>query len=297
MDRKLAAILTLTVGVLAAAPAWAAFENVMVSPRARAMGDAGVAVPDAAFASYLNPAGLAEQERQGSVGLAYVRPYGLDFHNLYYAGAAFRLPDGAGNLGVGFRQYAVEYQDVDLQTESTLTLAHGTYLYEDLHSSVALGYGVNFYRLEFGETVSGLDPGNEVTLGLDVGLVALLHDRTRVGLMIHNLNSPHIGEDEEEIPQRLHGGFSYEPYTGVITTVEAEAMPGDDTQWRGGLEMEVLPGFALRAGLMTHPNKLTAGFGYDSGPVVVNYGFSTGGGVLDTSHQFGLVVNWGGDAR
>ncbi len=297
MDRKLAAIITLTVSVVAAVPAWAAFENVMVSPRARAMGDAGVAVPDAPFATYLNPAGLADQEASGQVGLSYVRPFGLDFHDLYYAGVAVRLPDGAGNLGVGFRQYSVEYQDVDLQTESTLTLAHGLSLYEDLHSSVAIGYGLNFYRLEFGETVSGFDPGNEVTLGVDVGLVAVLHDRTRVGLLIHNLNSPHIGEDEEEIPQRLHGGFAYEPYTGVITTVEAEAMPGEDTQWRGGLEMEVVTGFALRAGIMTNPNKLTAGFGYASHGVGLHYGFSTGGGVLDSTHQFGLTLGWGGEQR
>jgi len=297
MDRKLVAIVILTMGVLGAAPGWAAFENVMVSPRARAMGDAGVAVPDAPFATYLNPAGLAAQEAAGAVGLSYVRPYGLDFHNLYFAGGAVRLPDGAGNLGLAFRQYGVDYEDVDLQTESTFTVSHGLYLYEDLHSSVAVGYGVNIFRLEFGETVSGLDPGNEVALGVDFGLVAVLHDRTRVGLMIHNLNSPHIGEDEEEIPQRLHGGFAYEPYSGVVTTIEAEAMPGEDTQWRGGLELELIPGFDLRAGIMTDPNKLTAGFGYSLQGFALNYGFSTGGGVLDSSHQFGLTVNWGGAQR
>ena len=79
-----------------------------------------------------------------------------------------------------------------------------------------------------------------------------------------------------------------------ITTIEAEATPDQDTQWRGGLELEVVPNFDLRAGIMTNPNKLTAGFGYAHRGVAVHYGFSTGGGVLDSTHQFGLSVSWGG---
>ena len=297
MDRKIALIMILAVSVLAALPALAAFENIMVSPRARAMGDAGVAVPDAPFATYLNPAGLSRQAVAGSAGLSYVQPYGLDFSRLYFLGGAIALPGNGGNLGIGLRQFRVEYQDVDLQTETTLTLSHGLVLFDDVHSSVSVGYGLNFYRLEFGETIGGRDPGDELTMGVDLGLLAVLHDRTRIGVMIHNLNAPKIGEDNEEIPQRIHGGFAYEPYAGVVTTLEAEVMTDEATQWRGGLEVEVVPNFDVRAGIMTEPNKLTAGFGYEFGGVAFNYGFSTGGGVLESTHQFGLIATWGGETK
>lgn len=298
MDRKLATILMVAALALPGVPALAAFENVMVSPRARAMGEAGVAVPDAAYGGYLNPAGLAENPAgAGSVGISYVQPFGLDFNTLYFLGASQSLPGRAGVIGFGMRQFKVDYQDVDLLKESTFTFSHGLYLYQDLHSSVAVGYGVNVYRLEFAETIGGFDPGSGTAAGVDLALLAVVHDRTRIGVLVHNLNAPKIGRDQEEVPQRLHMGASYEPYSGVITTFEAQVMQGEATQWRGGIELEVVGGFHLRAGIMTEPSKLGAGFGYAFRGLSLDYGFATGGGVLDSSHQFGLRATWGGEAK
>ncbi len=61
--------------------------------------------------------------------------------------------------------------------------------------------------------------------------------------------------------------------------------------------MIVVKGFALRAGAATGPNKLTGGFGYTFENFGVNYGFSSGGGTLDSTHQFGLKYAWGGEAQ
>ncbi len=176
MKRRLAAILAVLSLATLVAPAQAAFENLMISPRARAMGDASVAEGEATYAATVNPAQLARLGTDGEVGVSYVQPYGLDFHRLYYLGAAMRLPGQTGSLGFGFRQYGVEYEGVDLQTESTFTVAYGLPLYEDIHSRIDLGVGLNLYRLEFGETVTGIDPGNDLTTGLDVGLSATLHE-------------------------------------------------------------------------------------------------------------------------
>ena len=169
MNRKLAAILVLVALGLLTQPALAAFENITLSPRARAMGDAGAAVPDAPFASYLNPAGLAAMTPDAALGLSYEKPYQLSFNKLYFLGAAFNLPGRAGALGFGLRQYRVEYEKIDLEKETTFTLSHGFDLYRDLHSSVAFGYGLNVFRLEFGETVGGIDPGSDTAVGLDLG--------------------------------------------------------------------------------------------------------------------------------
>ncbi len=114
-------------------------------------------------------------------------------------------------------------------------------------------------------------------------------------MLVHNVNAPKIGRDEEELPRRLHAGLAYEPYAGVMTVFELESLHGEDPQWHGGMELAVVEGFVLRAGLITKPNKLTAGFGYQFGGAALSYGFSTGGGVLDSSHQFGLSWAWGGE--
>lgn len=298
MDRKLVTIMMMAALVLGGLPAGAAFENVMVSPRARAMGEAGVAVPDAPFAAYLNPAGLAMTEAGvGQASASYLKPFGLEFNRLVYLGAAQSLPGKLGSVGFGLRQYKVEFQDVDLLKELTFTFSHGLYLYQDLHSAVAVGYGVNIYRLEFGKTINDLDPGSATAVGVDLALLATVHDRTQIGVLIHNLNAPKIGEDQEEVPQRIHMGASYQPYSGVMTTFEAKVMQGEPTQWRGGLELEVIADFHLRAGIMTDPSKLGAGFGYAFRGFAFEYGFATGGGVLDSSHHIGLRATWGGEAK
>jgi len=294
--RKLTLILLLAACGLGALPARAVFENVMVSPRARAMGDASVAYVDAPFAVTHNPAGLADAGN--ALGTTYVQPYGLDFARQVYLGGAVRV-GRAGGVGFAYRRFGTDYEDVDLLKESTFTAGHGLNLYDDLHSSIRFGYALNVYRLEFGETVSGFDPGSATSVGVDLGLLVTLHERTQIGFLVHNLNTPKIGEDEEEIPQRLHAGISYEPYTGVVTTFEFESEPGYQVQMHGGLEFQVIAGLALRAGVMSNPSKLTAGLGYAFDhlgvPIAFQYGFSTGGGVLDSTHQFGLTVAWGGE--
>jgi hypothetical protein len=90
---------------------------------------------------------------------------------------------------------------------------------------------------------------------------------------------------------------AYQPYAGVTTSFEFENTIDGETQYHGGAEFTVLDFLHLRAGVMTNPNKLTFGFGYAYRTLVLNYGFSTGGGVLPDSHQFGLTFAWGGEAK
>jgi hypothetical protein len=295
MKRTKTLLLAALVLGLVAGSAQAAFENVDTSPRARAMGDAGVATADDAFAPYFNPAGMAAQTKI-TLGNSYVRPYQLDFTDQLYFGGV--VPVGRlGGVGFGLRRFATTLDDVDLHTETTFTLAHGIRLYEDLHTTIDVGTAVNLYRLEFGTTVSDFEPGDDVTAGADVGLMVSLHGRTRLGVMVKNLNNPQIGLDNEELTQRLHGGVAYEPYPGVITTFEIESVLGKDPQYHGGVEFAILDDLFLRTGVMTNPNKLTAGFGYVFEGLGLNYGFSTGGGILKPSHQFGMTFAWGGEEQ
>ncbi len=283
----------LALGLLAG-PVLAAFVNMDISPRARGMGDAAVAVADDAFAPYFNPAGLARIQGV-TLGNSYLKPYDLSFAEQMYLGGVIPGTSRLGNFGFGVRHFAVEYQTVALEKEITYTLAHGIMVYEDLHSAVSVGTALNMYSLEFGETVSGLDPGRATTIGLDVGLLVSLHRRTRIGVMVKNMNNPQIGLDNEELSSRLHGGIAYLPYDGVTTTFEFENTIEGETQYHGGIEFSVLGDLMLRTGVMTNPGKYTGGFGYAYQGLMVNYGYSSGGGVLSPSHQFGLTFAWGGE--
>jgi hypothetical protein len=290
---------------LSAMPAAASFENVAVSPRARAMGESAVAMADDAFAPYYNPAGLALLGGP-TFAASYVRPYGVSFLDLGYVGGAFPLGGRRGTLGVGLRRLATEYEGALLDQEQFATLAYGIKLYEDMHSAIRVGAAINAYDLRFGPTVgdgedsgfaNGLDPGNDVVVGADAGLLITLHERTRMGVFVKNINNPQIGLDREEIGQRLHGGIAYAPYDRVWTSFEFENLIGRDVIYHGGVEVGIDYGLTLRLGVLTNPNKATAGFGYRWRGVSVDYGFSTGGGVLDGSHQFGVSYAWGGEAQ
>ena len=296
MYRKLTVLFVLAALGLSAAPANAFFDNVAVSPRARGMGETAVAVPDGPYATYHNPGLLASNLLSGA-SASYVRPFGLSYTDHYHVGAALPAKAGLGGFGIGLTMFKVEYEEVNLLEETQLSLGYGHTLYSDMHATIDLGGSINMYHVDLGETVTGDDPGSDTVLGVDLGLAVRLHKRTRLGVLVKNLNNPQIGLDDEELPKRLIAGASYEPYDGVITTFEIDNELGRDSQYHGGVEMMVLEGFALRAGVITNPNKLTAGFGYHTNGVGVDYGFSTGGGVLENTHQFGVNVTWGGEAQ
>jgi hypothetical protein len=47
----------------------------------------------------------------------------------------------------------------------------------------------------------------------------------------------------------------------------------------------------LRAGLCTAPNTFSAGIGFELRGMKLDYGFSSGGGVLRETHHVGVEVN------
>ncbi len=296
MIRKLTLILILVALGLSAGSASAFFENTVVSPRLRAMGESSVAVPDAATAAFHNPGQLGSIDR-GAVTASYVRPFSLDFTDFFYLGAGIPLSEKWGNLGVSLSHFKVGYRDTSLLKETQITVAHGLNLYSDYHSRIDFGYALNFYNADLGLSVDDHDPGSDTVFGIDLGFMMTLHKRTRLGFQVKNVNNPQIGIDREELGQRLVGGVSYQPYDGVITTFEFDNELGEDVRYKGGAEMIIVEGFRLRAGVLTNPNKLTAGFGYETNNIGFDYGFSTGGGTLVSTHHFGLKYAWGGEAQ
>jgi len=296
-QRWVTAIVT-AMALAASRPALALFDDIPPSPRGRALGQAMIAGGSDAWSLHYNPALLPMLDYAQASG-ATVDPSGLGFHRMTTLAIATPLPGKRGGLAIGWRRYGVESGDVSLATENTLSVGHGFTLFRDASTSASVGWGLDFYNAEFGNSIgiagdgsNGVNPGNAWSVGVNLGAVVSVYDRTRVGFFTRNVNSATIGDDAEELQRSVGFGLAYEPYIGVRTALDIRSILGQDFRFHGGLEFEVVEGFDLRAGLETQPNRVTGGFGVKVPYVTLDYGFSTGGGVLDGSHHFGVSLRW-----
>jgi hypothetical protein len=273
--------------LMAPAPVGAAFDDIEVSARARALGGASSAWLADDYAAFHNPASLAWLD--GVTGAAsYVRPFGFDFNSQSAAAAEFTLPGRLGGVGIGARRFGVSWLGENLTSETTVSLAHGIHLLRDSQSELAVGWVLDVYSLNYGRSVTGIDPGSATGVGVGFGATAVVRERTRVGFQGLNLNSPSLGDlDHQELRRTVAVGVSYQPYPEVETVLDITQEMGRAVQYRGGAEFSVGRLLWLRTGIHTAPNALTAGIGLLHKGIGFDYGFSTGG-VLGETHQFGL---------
>jgi hypothetical protein len=263
------------------------FDNLILSPRARAMGGAFVAVSDDETAIFTNPAGLAEQEAIGVYG-SYVDLFGYTSYFNLGSVSGF-IPTSRGNVGFGVRMFSVEQNQVDLEKEYTISVGQGFTLMKDIHSSLAFGYAANLYGLSFeAPSVSGEDLGSANTVGVDVGVLGTLRGRTRFGFFMKNINNPKLGDpDTEDLPQWFTAGVAYNPYGGVTTSLELQKQDNEDLRACFGVETELSDMVSVRGGLQNNPNRVSVGFGAKWQSVRVDYSY-TSHATLPGSHHFGL---------
>jgi hypothetical protein len=262
------------------------FDNLILSPRARAMGGAFVAISDDETAIFTNPAGLAEQASIGVYG-SYVDLFGYPYFDLGSVSAV--MPTSYGTVGFGARMLKVKQGEVDLSKEYTISLGQGFSLMKDVHSSLAFGYAANLYGLSFdAPSVSGEDLGSANTVGFDIGVLGTLRGRTRFGFFMKNINNPKLGEtDTEDLPQWFTTGVAYSPYGGVTTSLELSKQDDEDLRACFGVESEVTDFLTVRAGLQNNPNRVSAGFGAMWQSIRIDYSY-TSHATLPGSHHFGL---------
>jgi hypothetical protein len=114
-----------------AAEAAGVFDNLVLSPRVRALGGAFVALSDDEMALFTNPAGLADQG-EVAVYASYVDLFGYDFLDLGSIAAV--VPTTYGTFGVGGRILKAEYQGVDLERELSFSVGHAITLMKNINN-------------------------------------------------------------------------------------------------------------------------------------------------------------------
>ncbi|MCU0606148.1 MAG: hypothetical protein MUF78_01675 [Candidatus Edwardsbacteria bacterium] len=274
--KKLLAILAI---LGAAAPAFAVFEDWQVGIRPNAMAGCYTAVANDVEGARWNPAGLAELQGWQAVGYGK-RLWGI--RGLVNSTATAGLAVGRwGGAAVSVQQVGS-----DLAKDQNLMLAHGFALTDQL----SFGYNLNLYRV-WQERF-----GSAMTAGVDVGLLARIYRKWRVGAFGHNLNHPSLGTLREyDLPSGVAVGVSYQPFPGIMGGVELSRDAGYPTRYKFGSEFALVPDrVTLRAGVLNEGQLTlyTAGFGVRLRGIMVGYAFEGGHTALNGTHQAGLGYWW-----
>ncbi|MDZ4805749.1 MAG: hypothetical protein SGI90_12895 [Candidatus Eisenbacteria bacterium] len=275
---------------LCGGPAQAAFEALENDPRARGIGGAATGVHLGWLSTWHNPAALS-MTRDLDFGVTTLEPHGESYIKFRSAGLSGKLPGKLGGVGIGFRRLATDFQDQSLDEQNTISLAHGFQLSEDISTAISIGYALNLYSQNFGPSVNNVDPGSATTVGLDLSARVTVRNRTSVGFIARNINNPTLGDvDVDDLPRRVTGGIAYYPYPDVLTTFDLDTELGQKPRFRGGAEFKFVEWLAFRTGIATDPGLFAAGMGINWKGFRLDYGFSTGPGPLDDSHQVGLSL-------
>jgi hypothetical protein len=259
----------ITVLLMSSLLLFASFDDYEPSARARGMSGAYYSVSNDANAIFYNPAGL--RFAGNSIVGNHTKVFGNDFQVLTAIGFSMDLPKKFGTLGIGYQSLDVPYMDVTLTSEKTFSLSHSITIMKDYHSEVHFGYTAKLYSLSINTF------GSENAFGIDVGGLAILHQRTRFGFAVTNVNNPKVGEDNAHaLPQKFAIGIAYEPYYGVTTALELKkTFDRHETEVHAGTEFQVFEALTLRTGVRNHPTSYSAGLGLNLKYVLVDYAYST----------------------
>ena len=268
------------------------FSDRFPSARFSAMGGSGIAAANDVWSAFYNPAGLSRVQRV-QIGSSYLRLFNVPFLKSFFGAGVYPLPEKYGAVSVGFEYFGVDYEGRQLSGEYTLQISHGFYLLKDIHSSLALGYSLKGYYWTLGRSLQFGELGSAATLGVDVGLQASVYGRTFVGVYLMNLNTPKIGAYTPfDLPQRVVVGVAYEPYDGVVTSLDINRVVGTEhVQVWGGAEFNVFRNLYVRFGGTTNPNRFTFGLGVYVAQFRLDYALLTHSELGET-HQIGFQLGW-----
>jgi len=257
----------------------ASFDDYEPSPRARGMGGAFYSTSDDANAVFYNPAGL--EFSSNNMLVSFTQLFGCDFAELNTVAFSMKLPNNFGTIGVGLLSMDVDYLGVNLTSEKIYSISHSFNLMKDIHSQLNFGYTANLYHLDISTN------GNQTEFGLNVGALATLHTRTKIGFTFYNINNPKMGKDHsQDLPQRMAMGISYDPYQDVTTSVELKKSLDGNTEIHAGTEIKVINMLTIRLGTRTNPNSFSAGARFDLYNLIIDYAANTH--TMGITHHFGV---------
>jgi len=257
-----------------------------------ALAGAVEANPASAASLFHNPAGLSELQHP------FITVTTADYFGVNHMALGGFLRTKCGiPMGITIQQSNVDLSGITLSEETAVGISSAIDLQHDVNSRLILGTRVNYYHWSLGRTAGVSGDGSDgfpsesgTSYGIDLGIMATLRDKHRLGATLTNLNSPSIGEGngQQNLPRRLSIATAYAPYHGLVTSLVLERVMGrDDIQIQGGFRYDLNDWFTLRLGVQSKPNRLGAGFGLVWNHLMLDYGLLTHP-VLPEMHHFSV---------
>ena len=282
------------------------FLKLGIGPRAIAMGDAQVGLADDVFATYWNPAGLAQLEvpQAGLVQNEYVQ----DITEQY---AAYAHPTSIGTFGGSFTHFSVgNFQGFDIVAQPTTqvgasdncaSLSYAAPLYKDRRYGTLLSAGANTKWIH--ET---LDTASASAYAADLGLLFVpgkkwgeFLDGWRGGLSLRNLGTGLKFDTESfPLPRTLTAGLSYSGrWRGESFTLAMDGQqPNDGARTlSAGIELLTLKVLVVRAGYTTSSdlgNGIRAGGGLRFKTFQIDYAYAAMG-AFGNVNRLGITFFFG----
>jgi hypothetical protein len=283
------------------------FLKLGIGPRAVAMGEAQVGLADDVYATYWNPAGLAQLQNSEA---GFVQTQYLQDIQSQYAAYAYPHPT-LGTFAGSFTYFNTgKFDSFDAAGEPTgqvgasdaaLGFSYAQALFKNrrMGSQLSVG-GTGKYIQESLDGVSAhayaVDAGLLYCPGKNFGGEL---EGVRAGLAVRNLGSSMKFDQESfDLPRSVSAGLSW---TGVwleesLTVAVDGEQPNDGARTIGaGFELSTLQLLILRAGYSSQGDAgsgLRLGAGLRFKTIQLDYAFSSAGD-LGQAHRFGLTFRFG----
>jgi hypothetical protein len=274
-----------------------AFDGNGYSARQRALADASATLggSDAVFS---NPACLARVKTRGlSTTYSRLCPLLSDGSNISDGNIGVSLPLKNACAGIGYHTRNLD----GLYRESTVALGCGFGLSGDLSA----GLNINLLSLSYGKIgysesnpYFGSNGWEKNAVSVDAGLLLGLSEKVLFGLRLQNANEPDLGLGAAcPLERCLTAGISYRGASSVFVC-DVSASSGENRLSAGIEQFISVKAFAVRGGVSCNSRNsasLTAGFGWNIGPVSLDYAYSCPlTGIAETdSHIFTLCFSFG----
>lgn len=232
-------LLTIIVG----GASYSGVENNGRGAKAVGLANAFVAMANAPWALYYNPAGLSSLR---FIELStFIVPQQFGMNELRTVSLAGSVPTSLGTVGVGVTQFGFA-----LYRETQVSLGVG----KTIDWGVSAGIAAHLTRIAIDQY------GATQVATVDVGLLAQVHDQVALGFSYKNLLGTSLSSSER-LPQVFSLGASYRPVLLTRVVLEFEKDIRYPLIIKAGVEQVFLDILTFRAGVSNNPDKFSAGIG------------------------------------
>ena len=257
-----------------------------------------VSIKGGAWSLFNNPASIVEVDNN-IISIGYANLYNQTYLPMSSVGLIIANYDI--KFGIKYNSFQVDYSGSELLNDTQLGIVSAVNLLKDRKSSLSMGFSANYNIINFGPSSGvsgdgsdGLEGQELSSLGIDLGILATLRNKNRLGVLIKNINSPLIGEgvSGNNLPRKIDIGLSTIPSEYLVVTLSLEQLLGSkSTQFKTSIKYQLNQSLCFNAGLQMNPNRFGVGFIFNKKIISIAYGYLTHH-VLPGTHQSNLEIRF-----